>query len=623
MEDKNNFLTLNQASKTHYYKKEIYVKAIITGKALLPYQIPEKFDLQCIYKRHCRECPFYDSKNISKIPIKALKLEKNDTNLLRFINVPDINFNSIFRTMYNLPVNCLAKHQIKSIYSIEEIYMQETVNNTVQNITRVGYLVNDRAECNTPYKLKLIPMPEPRTQKIIYLITEAKKLKIDIDSFKITEKTKIDLTIFNPPEDVPETSEGVESAFNFLKNLYDIYAHNLTKIYKRFDLHLAIDLVFHSPLQFTFNNEFVHKGWLDIIVMGDTRCGKGYVSENLVKYYGQGEIVSGENVSFAGLVGGVQQMSNRWIITWGKIPLNNKKLVVIDESGEMDAKNFSRLSRIRSEGIAEITKIQTEKAMAQTRLIFLTNPKSRLISSYSFGIEAISDLIENPEDISRFDYALIVSQNEVDLHEMNKHIEPKDNPYEVFDPILIQWVWSRKKDQIIFKKEATELILDYAIKLGNAYSPKIPLVQGENIRIKLAKISAAIAGRLFSCDITGNKLIIKPLHVHMAHVFINLIYKKSTSGYYDFSQIQKQTYEIPNINLFERYMYSFENKNDLVSYFTENNYITLTDLSECMDQPKEIARSILSKLIHFKCIQKKYTFYVKSQAFTDWLRKHI
>lgn len=623
MEDNNNYLTLTQASKTRYYKKEIYVSAIITGKALLPYQVPEKFDLQCVYKRHCKECAFYDIKNISKVPIVSFKLDKNDTNLLRFINVPDINFNSIFRAMYNLPTQCLAKYQIKSIYSIEEIYMQERINNIMQNTTRVGYLINERAECNTPYKLKLIPMPEPRTQKIIYLIVEASKLKIDIDRFKITEKTKIDLTIFNLPENNAKIKNEVEFAFEFLQNLYDIYAHNLTKIYKRFDLHLAIDLVFHSPLQFTFNNEFVHKGWLDILIMGDTRCGKGYVSENLVKYYGQGEIVSGENVSFAGLVGGVQQIASRWIITWGKIPLNNKKLVVIDESGEMDAKNFSRLSRIRSEGIAEITKIQTEKTMAQTRLIFLTNPKNRLISSYSFGIEAIPDLIENPEDISRFDYALVVSQSEVDLHEMNKHIEPKDNPYELFDPILIQWIWSRKKDQIIFKKEATELILDYAIKLGEIYSPKIPLIQGENIRIKLAKISAAIAGRLFSCDITGNKLIIKPIHVHMAHIFINLIYKKPTSGYYDFSQIQRQTYEIHDIKSFEKYIYSFENKNDLVGYFTENNYITLTDLSECMDQPKEIARSIISKLLHFKCIQKKYTFYVKSQSFTNWLKRHL
>ncbi|HDK42908.1 MAG TPA: hypothetical protein ENG87_05995 [Candidatus Pacearchaeota archaeon] len=609
-------ITLEQASKTKYYRTPVNIQVHITGKAVLPYQIPKKIKIQCKPKRSCGNC--YIKKNKTNL----LFLKKNNPELIKFINTNEIHFGNIIKKMYDIPYRCDLKYDITDVYTIEEVYLNELHRENIKsNISRIGYCINTSLETNNIYMIDCFTYPEPKSQKIVNIITNSKKIKSNIECFELTLKEKKILNKFNPLYKNKKSDENdVNIIYSFLEKLYEIYSGNVTRIYKRFDLHMAIDLVFHSPLQFYFNNEFVHKGWLETMIIGDTRCGKGFVSESFVKYYNFGEIVSGENVSFAGLVGGIQQISGRWVATWGKIPLNNRKLVIIDESGEIDPKDFSRLSRIRSEGIAEITKIHTERTQAMTRLIFLTNPKNRMVNTYSFGIETVNDLIENAEDISRFDYILVVSQNEVNISEINKTRKIVSNPYEEIDPILIQWIWSRKPEQIIFEKETTDTILKLAIKLGNIYSSKIPLIQGENIRIKLAKISAAIAGRLFSHD--KNDLVVKSSHVKAAYVFLNMIYKKPCSGYYYLSQLHKETQEIYNQGSFEDYINSFENKPDLIHYFISNNYITVTDISECINQPKEIAKEIISKLLHHRCVTKRYTFYVKNQCFNNWLRKH-
>lgn len=583
----------------------------ITGKALLPYQVPRTIHIQCQKKNKCDKCTIPDD--------KILQIEPEDSNIAKFLSTPEIYFKNIVRDILKLSNRCPIMIEVKSIYTVEEVYLTESQisNKASVSTTRVGYTINKHLEYNVPYVLKCYSVPEPKSQKIIHVILDAERMKTNLEFFELSSENILEMKkLFSP------SSEDAEFVFKHLQFLYEIYAHNVTKIFNRFDIHMAIDLVFHSPLQFKFGNEFVHKGWLDIMVLGDTRCGKGFVSENLVKYYGLGEVISGENASFAGLVGGLQQIGSRWVVSWGKIPVNNKRLVIIDESGELEAKDFSRLSRIRSEGIAEISKIQAEKAVAMTRLIFLSSPKQRMISSYSFGIEAIRDIVESAEDIARFDYVLILAQTEVNVEEINKNRKTIENPYEKYDPMLVNWIWSRNKNQVIFEKETIDLILQYSIKLGQIYSPSLPLIQGENIRFKLARIAASIAGRLFSSDDNGINLIVKPIHVKIALIFINLIYKKHSSGYYHFSQIQKQSDAIHAQPELEKYMYSFENKEDLVGYFLENNYITVIDLSEWLNQPKEVAREIISKLLHHKCIQKKYTFYVKNQCFTRWLQQH-
>ena len=128
-----------------------------------------------------------------------------------------------------------------------------------------------------------------------------------------------------------------------------------------------------------------------------------------------GEVVGAENCSYAGLVAGLQQYNKHWVVTWGKIPMNDGGLVVIDEASEIKPEEWARFSRIRSEGVAEIVKVQAQITNARTRVLYLANPPYKAISNYSYGIQSLLDLVKTPEDIARFDYACIVAHEEVDI----------------------------------------------------------------------------------------------------------------------------------------------------------------------------------------------------------------
>jgi hypothetical protein len=384
--------------------------------------------------------------------------------------------------------------------------------------------------------------------------------------------------------------------------------------------------VFHSVLDFNFNGENIHKGWLELLVIGDTRCGKGYVAERLTKFYQLGEVVSGENCSFAGLVGGLQEFNKRWIITWGKIALNDKRLVVIDEASAIPLETIGRMSRVRSEGIAEITKIQSEKTRARTRQIWLSNCRSgKAINTYNNGVEAILELMGNSEDVSRFDFAITVAGNEVSSSLINAPSgkeESDKNKYTSEDfRNLVLWAWSRKVDQIKFTKKATRFVLTTSVIMGRRYSPAIPLVQAENIRVKLAKLSVAVAARVFSTDPTGESILVKEEHVAYAYELLKQLYSKPSMAYDVFSQTRIEMNSLTNEAAVKKLINGIgPHREDFIKGFLESNQISVTDTSDYTNKDKYLAKELIGKLVRLRCLTKEYAYYVKRPAFITLLR---
>ena len=128
-------------------------------------------------------------------------------------------------------------------------------------------------------------------------------------------------------------------------------------------------MVYHSALGFFFQGQEIKRGWVEGLIIGDTRSGKSETAASLMKHYQLGEFVTGENTSFAGLIGGMQQNQKRWFVSWGKIPLNDRRLVILDEASGLSERDISNISGFRSSGIAEIIKIHQERPMT-TRLIW-------------------------------------------------------------------------------------------------------------------------------------------------------------------------------------------------------------------------------------------------------------
>jgi len=597
------------------YKRKILVQCLVTGKSVEAYLIPKRIKVRCAQTENCGTC----NMNGEEIEVTA-----EQDNILPFIDAAKSRFPSIMKAMIKRQCKSLVFDTLE-VQNVERIFISQPTGRfrDKHTSTHIAYYVGYGIDANLNYDFTGYPTVDPENQGVTVVFDKAKKLKTDIETFKLTKEIHEQLQQFEIP------NKTAEAIFDKLHKLYEVYAHNITQIYHRFEMHLAIDLAFHTAISFKFANETVHKGWADILVIGDGRTGKGFVAERMAQYYNIGEVASGDNCTLAGLIGGCTQVKSQWTVSWGRIPLNDLGLLILDEASGL-GDSWQALSRVRSEGVAEIDKIIKQETNARTRLIALTNPANRKISQFSYGVQAIKEVIKAPEDIARFDYALVVGDNEVSDEEVNKirTALPEINSREA-DQHLILWVWSRQTDEIEFTTKAVEAIYDLAIRIAKVYVSDIPLIQGANVRIKLAKIGLAFAARCYSNRENGKYLVVDEVHINCAYIFLNTIYKKPVSGYYTMSQLTKSlssNYNIEDISAIDAYLSSFAggNRAELCKCLINNNVITVKDIAEHLNFDPAIAQEVISKLLRYNMIAKKFqNCYIKNKHFTDWLKIQV
>lgn len=607
---------LSEASDSKYYGRPIRVKAMVTGKDVAPYILPREFRVTCNKAELCDGCPLESSTGST-----MFRLSPQDPRVLQLVDAPEGQVNRILLRLVGIPKSrCIAKVEVIETFNLEQLIMIPTLDSGATHyVMRSAYLVGHGTLPNRSYRFEGVTVPHPRDQHATHLFSGIQPVQDDVGTFRMNPALRNKLRKFQP---------RTKSLLSHFMRLADWQSRNITRIKERPDMHTSVDLCFHSVASFMFNNETVDRGMLDVLVIGDTRCGKGYVSERLSKWYGLGEMASGENCSFAGLVGGLQQVSRRWIVTWGIIPINNGRLVIIDEASSMGEAEIGHMSRIRSEGVAEISKILREQTPANTRLIWLSNPRSgRPIMTYNAGVEAVKELMGNNEDISRFDFAMTVASNEVPSEIINAPDTSDRSDLSLYPRELgrklVLWAWSRQPDQVIFSKGATNLIIAKSIEFGQQYSATIPLVQAENIRIKLAKVSAAVAARVFSTDRTGIKLLVKSTHVKFTCEFLNTLYSKSSMSYDVFSQSAKAAASIASPKRLERVFRTLgSDREACTTGLLELHNITPDNLADYAGDVVG-AKGLIGDLVKARCLSRaEETFgYVKAPPFTEWLKQ--
>lgn len=608
--------SLDQASLAKWYGQRIEVEALITGKDVAPYLLPHKFRVSCTGE--CEGCPIAkDGKGFRDCEVDML-----DPDVLTMV---DTSKNIIRGKLLNIAgirtsKDCSAKIDIIKTFNVEYLLLIPALGSgSKEYVMRPAYYIGHGLHSNKAYCFKGVLTSHPRDQHTICLFDSARPVQDEVDTFELKESVKKKLVRFRPKK------------LKYLAHLMSIaewQSRNITKILERPDLHIAIDLAYHSLRAFWFNKEFIFRGMLDVLILGDTRCGKGYVTEGLSRYYKLGEIASGDNCSFAGLVGGLQQLGRNWRITWGLIPLNNGRLVIIDETSSLSERDIGRMSRIRSEGVAEIVKIIREVTQANTRLIWLANPRSgRPISTYNTGVEAVKELVGAIEDISRYDFVLTLASDEVPSEIINTPATYSTSDVDKYPPELCQalvlWAWSRTPEQIKFTDEATNLIIDTAIEFGHTYSPIIPLVQTENVRIKIAKVSAAVAAQTFSTDPTCENLIIDVEHVKCARQILRMFYNKPSMAYDLFSRTTLAAARIERLEEVDEVLENLsQNKQAVIIGLLETHQISTDNLSDYVGD-FATARTMIGELVQLRCLSRieGSNWYLKNPDFTKWLRK--
>lgn len=516
------------------HEKAIVFSATVAGKVQPSFVAPRTVEYNCNEGggNRCVRCPISGRNHLE------IEVPEHDPVVLAVINKSSEARRKVLLSHVNIPNTCPdVQIDEPTVYSVEELILVPPADEQIGSMNSVDRRVFNVGPFDTPVNTKVrftgMNTTSSADGRGVLQAWESERSSADIDTFRMTDEIYEKLSAFWPNEK--------QDPIRKMKEIAEDLEANVTKIYKRPELHIAYDLVWHSVLDFKFKGVDLGKGWLELLVIGDTRTGKSEAANRLCHHYRAGVLTTCEGATFAGLVGGVQQMSSTWVVSWGTVPLNDRRLVVLDEFGGIADKGIlEQMSSVRSSGIAQINKIKSSETKARTRLIWIANPADGgTVESYANGaMDAIRGLAKNPEDIARFDFALAVASNDVTADQINTSSPPRVQHRFTQDlcSTLIHWVWSRTSDQVVWEKNVENYVLKRARELGAKYIPEPPLIQVENVRVKLARMAVAIAGRLFNTDESGELLMVGTEHVDAAVRLLNAFYRMPSFGYAQHSE---------------------------------------------------------------------------------------
>jgi DNA replicative helicase MCM subunit Mcm2 (Cdc46/Mcm family) len=334
----------------------------------------------------------------------------------------------------------------------------------------------------------------------------------------------------------------------------DWYVDNFekySKIVKRRDVAIGSLLACFSPTYIRFgDDEFKPiRGWVLLLVVGDTTTGKSEVAKATIALIEDGQYMTAEIASVVGLSGAVVSFKDggSWVIDWGALPLNHKKALVVDGAQKLPKSQHDALAEAQRSGEVRIQKVAKGQANARTRQIIIANPvhlsanssnsddsssggfrTTRKMSSFMFPYQAISTVL-NLQSIARYDFAVLVSADDVGIEEINDEevLNGKPAPELFYYKDLRGLCWDDSKYQVDYESGFVKEVLEQANKLYNKfYSSDVPLVAAD-IRYKIARLSVALALATCNFDATFSKLSVTKNHVQYIVNFLDDIYTKA------------------------------------------------------------------------------------------------
>ncbi len=430
--------------------------------------------------------------------------------------------------------NCEKLLHVRLVRDVSE-FASESSNMGNSDIDVEAYIVDTEIYPNKSYRFMAIQTTAWDGQYVVHYVFKADPIENAIDTFKMDDKTYQTLTIFQP--------RANESIYDHLFNRrYQIFSQ-AAGLTGRKELFFLCDLAFFSQIEI-HNKKLlpeVTRGWIEPVILGDTRCGKTMAARFLMKWYKMGELVAGSSgVSRTGLLGGVtKSIRGSPVAKWGKIPMNDGKLIIIDEMSNIDQATLDDMTSSRASGIYELTKNVSAKAFARTRKIMISNKRvsnSNLNdiddTKNNYGIVDIMHLCIKPEILSRFDIAFIVSQKDVPVKDYEASYEQISNEFTEFQcQTLIRWIYSRKPEDIVFEEGIEHFINRKQIELLEKYHMSTQLVNNE-MRAKLTRMATSLAGGLVSIAPNGdyNKIYVKKEHVQFIVDMLNYLYDHPNMG---------------------------------------------------------------------------------------------
>lgn len=611
-------VSLPQISSSEYANKIVESTATIVAIDLNPYIVPRDIRLSCSRdQKMCVVCPIFAMKADNNNCVN-LSINQQSPSILTFIESTKSSQMALIRDALKMPPCKVVSISVTSYWNVEEVRLVPQLNSSdsTQYVTQPAYYVGKGLETNSDYVMTGRVHPDPRTQKAVFLVSSARLAVDALSSFVTTSEDYENFKIFSPLE------WSIDALTAKIDEMYDDISHNVTKIYCRKDMHLAVDLAYHSLLSLKVG-ETKFKGWVESLIVGDSAQGKTEVVTSLQRHYSLGEKIDCKNASVSGLLGGLQQVNNRWFVTWGVIPQNDRRLVILEELKGASTSVISKLTDMRSSGIAEIPKIEKRKTFARTRVIAMSNPRSEnTVSSYNYGLDVISELIGATEDIRRFDISLIVSANQIKADSLQLEREHKVPHFMVQDICrrLILWAWTRAEDDVIFDEAALAFLKTAAITMCKNFSDEIPIVDKGSMWMKLCRLSAALAARTASINEDDKRLIVRECHVQYITDMLTRIYSEDSFGYRQFSVNTNRMNSLAYVDELEEFIRGLPFPKSFVETMLNLREIDMNDICDLTGTDRIAAQIHMSRMVKCRALVRHKRAYKKTPAFVAFLK---
>ena len=411
-----------------------------------------------------------------------------------------------------------------TVYECNVTDLFEATSRDIATIEFTAYVLKKRLESGKKYLItyKLVPHPY-KGQQLTMIILDVEEACDSVSNFHITEEVKKNLNKFKNLEGT--CKEKLNTLAEMAKAYIGYDGYNT--------LIQAIDLSFHTVLEFNFGAFKNVRGYLDTLIVAESRVGKSSTAEALQRLYGLGAFTSlaGNSATIPGIIGGSTKVNGNYQTRAGLIPMKHRGLVIFEELAKCNTNLVKELTDIRSSNQVRIARVSgTLTLPALVRMITLTNVKNttnkiKPINSYPNGVDILVELIGSPEDIARYDLMLVLGE------QGNRTIDPFWEPINPFEPeayqTRIRWIWSRTADQVIIDKEIGHYILEKCNELNQEYDSHIKIFGTEAWK-KVTRLAIAIAGYTVSTDETYEKIIITKEHVDTAIDYLISCYDNST-----------------------------------------------------------------------------------------------
>lgn len=614
-------VSLKHAFDATHVQCRIAINGVINSMDVTTYLIPRRVRVECTRDQSmCSECDAYylerDDDGVAEddIPVESpaiLEMVGMPRTSQRVAMMMGLGIQPTCKVVALKPITYYNVEDAKIGPQLDLPAIDDSDGRAMQPIL----IVDAPVELNESYVFTGKPYPHPKTQQGVFLASGATPMLDQLSSYESTPDDEERLRLLEP------RSLSVDAIGEKLDEIYADLEANVTQIYHRRDMHLVADLAYHSTLVIEARGQQI-RGWVEALIIGDSSQGKSEMTTRLMNHYGLGYRIDCKNASVAGLLGGLQQVGGRWWVMWGVIPTHDRRLVILDELKGASTEVISKLTDMRSSGIAEIPKIERRRARARTRLIAISNPRSASpMSVYNFGVEAIPELIGSLEDVRRFDISYVAARADI---EPSRIASLQANP-----PIIehrltaevcrlgVLWAWTRQR--VCLADDTSDELTRVGNSLCADFSDTIPLVDRGGIRYKLLRLAAALAARTHSTK-TGDEVFIHPAHVKYVDLILRRVYSAPACSYDDYSraiiemssmlapdQIRNKIRAIPHAADFRRHM-------------LHTNDIELRDICDWCGYDKQSGIELLSLLVRRRALRREGRAYHKTPDFIGLLK---